>query len=150
VRPAVTEKLTHFLIDGGRVGVQISAHYIESMKTASSISSACWRGVPLLCLTLWLAGCATQRVDWAARVGHYTYDQAVLDMGPPASQAKLADGTIVAEWLLSRGATYVYGAAGPYWPYYGGAVTAQTGPSRFLRLTFGPNGQLAAWKKVYR
>jgi hypothetical protein len=103
-----------------------------------------------LSVTLWLAGCASQRVDWAARVGHYSYDQAVMEMGPPDKQAKLDDGTIVAEWLLNRGTTYVYGTGDPYWPYAGGAATAQTTASRFVRLTFGANGQLAAWKKVYR
>jgi len=108
------------------------------------------RLVACLCLTLWLAGCATQRVDWAARVGHYTYDQTVTEMGPPEKQAKLADGSIVAEWLINRGYTYVHSSPGLYGPYYTGAVTAQTAPSRFLRLTFGPSGQLAEWKRVYR
>ncbi len=103
-----------------------------------------------LCLVLWLAGCATAKVDWAARVGHYTYDQAVTEMGPPERQAKLADGGIVAEWLISRGTTYIYGTPGYYWPYYAGPATAYTTPSRILRLTFGPNGQLAAWTKAYR
>ncbi len=123
------------------------------MQTAFCISRLCLRLTACVCAVLWLAGCATQRVDWAARVGHYTYDQAVLEIGPPENQAKLADGTIVAEWLLMRGTTYIYGTPGfygPYGPYYAGPATAQTSPSSFIRLTFGPNGQLAAWKKVYR
>ena len=103
-----------------------------------------------LSLTLWLTGCATQRVDWSARVGHYTYEQAVLDMGPPDKHAKLADGTIVAEWLLNRGYTYAYGAPGPYGPFYPGYVNTYSAPSQFLRLTFGPNDQLAAWKRIYK
>ena len=120
------------------------------MKTKSSISRLCLRVAACACATLWLAGCATQRVDWTARVGHYTYEQAVLEMGPPERQAKLADGTVVGEWLVNRGYTYVYGAPGPYGPFYGGSVSAYTAPSRFLRLTFGPTGQLAEWKKVYK
>ncbi len=101
-------------------------------------------------LVVWVAGCATGRVDWNARVGHYTYDQAVTEMGPPDSHARLSDGVIVAEWLINRGMTYVYGAPGPYGYAYAGPMTAQTTPSRFLRLTFGADGQLTAWKKVYR
>jgi hypothetical protein len=120
------------------------------MKTALSISRIFLRLAPFLALGVWLAGCATGRVDWNARVGHYTYDQAVTEMGPPNSHAKLTDGVIVAEWLINRGTTYVYGTPGPYGYYYGGPLTAQTMPGRFLRLTFGANGQLAAWKKVYR
>jgi len=120
------------------------------MKTSFSISNMCLRLMACLGVTVWLAGCATQRVDWNARVGHYTFDQAVMDMGPPDKQAKLADGTIVGEWLINRGATYVYGTPGPYGYYYAGPMTAQTTPSRFLRLTFGADGQLVTWKKAYR
>ena len=103
-----------------------------------------------LCATLWLTGCATARVDWAARIGHYTYEQAVLEMGPPDKQAKLADGTIVAEWLTHRGYAYTYGTPGPYGPFYPGYITTYTAPSQFMRLTFGPDGQLTDWKKLYK
>jgi hypothetical protein len=118
------------------------------MKTAR-VASVFWL-MACFSVTLWLAGCASPQVDWAARVGHYSYDQAVMEMGPPDKQAKLEDGTIVAEWLVNRGTTYVYGTGDPYWPYAGGTATAQTTPSRYVRLTFGANGQLTAWKKVYR
>ncbi len=120
------------------------------MNTAISIPDLWLRLIACLWVTVWLAGCATTRVDWNARVGHYTYDQAVTELGPPDKQAKLADGGIVAEWLINRGSTYIYGTPGPYGFYYTGPVTAQTTPSRFLRLTFGADGQLAAWKKAYR
>jgi hypothetical protein len=118
------------------------------MKTASS--RLCLWAMGCFCLTLWLAGCATSRVDWAARVGHFTYDQAVVEKGPPEKQAKLTDGTVVAEWLLNRGTTYLYGGPGPYGPFYGAPYSSYTGPNQYLRLTFGPDGQLAGWKKVYR
>ena len=120
------------------------------MKTVFFVSSACLRLMACLCVTLWLTGCATPRVDWAARVGHYTYEQAVLDLGPPDKHAKLADETIVAEWLTDRGGTYAYSSPGLYGPYYGGYINTYTTPGRFLRLTFGPDGQLAAWKKFYK
>ena len=120
------------------------------MKTRFSISRPAVRLATCLCAVLWLVGCATQRVDWAARVGHYTYQQAVLDMGPPDKEAKLTDGTMVAEWLLNRGYTYINGTPGPYGPFWGGTATAYTTPSMYMRLTFGPSGQLAAWKKTYR
>lgn len=99
------------------------------------------------------AGCATrQKIDWSARVGHYNFDQAVLDFGPPAKQAKLADGTLVAEWQTQRGYSqteYVpySGYRHRYYGYYGTPVTTYW-PDAFLRLTFGPDGQLKAWKKI--
>ena len=53
--------------------------------------------LPLLAAAV--AGCvATSRIDWTARLGSYTYDQAVAEFGPPDKVAKLSDGAIVAEW----------------------------------------------------
>ena len=99
-----------------------------------------------------VAGCATTRkVDWAARVGHYTYDQTVLELGPPDKVAKLNDGTIVAEWVTQSAQTI--GPTGPYvvGPGYYGVMAPGYAPTYFpawyLRLTFGADGQLAAWKK---
>ncbi len=108
-----------------------------------------WLSLACLGLVLLLTGCATTRVDWKARVGHYTYDQAVLDLGPADKYAKLADGTIVAEWLMYRGTTYAYGAPF-YGPGFAGYLNTYTTPSRFLRLTFAPNGELTAWKYFYK
>lgn len=120
------------------------------MKTALSVPGSWLRLMACLCVTLWLTSCATQRVDWVARIRHYTYEQAVLEMGPADKQAKLADGIIVAEWLTDSGSTYAYGAPGPYGPFYPGYVSTYTTPNRFVRLTFGPDGQLTAWKRIYK
>jgi hypothetical protein len=121
------------------------------MNARLSLSSSALRLAACLCALLWLAGCAS--VDWNARVGHYTYQQAVLDMGPPDREAKLADGTTVGEWLLNRGTTYVTGGAGaygPYGPFWGSTATAYTSPNLYVRLTFSPDGQMISWKKIYR
>jgi hypothetical protein len=102
-----------------------------------------------------LAGCATP-INWRARVGAYTYDQAVMDYGPPGRFAKLSDGSTVAEWMTERGAVIV--SPGPYFygpPYYGrglygpvwGGYSSTYFPAQFLRLTFSPNGKLKAWKE---
>lgn len=111
----------------------------------------------LVAALVWLTGCATMKIDWAARVGNYTYDQAVLDLGPPDKQAKLQNGTVVAEWLTQRG--FRYGFATP--TYYGGpygycnapfysTYTETYSPNYYLRLTFGPDGKLQAWEKLAR
>jgi hypothetical protein len=113
----------------------------------------------LLCLLLALstAGCASSKnkIDWNSRIGTYTYDQAVLDLGPPAKEAKLQDGTIVAEWMTQRGHVDAYYPGPYYYPYrhryYGPAFAAPmvtSYPDVFLRLTFNPEGKLTAWKKV--
>ena len=124
------------------------------MKLTNWMRMICWL-VAALAL-LWVTGCATHKVDWGARVGTYTYDQAVLDMGPPAKEAKLQDGTVVAEWMTQRGHTDTYYAAPYYYPYrrqrYYGPVYATPSsvsyPDVFIRLTFDPQGKLTAWKQV--
>lgn len=101
-------------------------------------------------------GCATHRIDWAARVGSYTYDDAVRELGPPEKSAKLTDGSTVADWLTSSGtgsATLYRGGQyhGARYGGYGGPVYVvrdQGSPPRFLRLTFDPQGKLASWQKM--
>jgi hypothetical protein len=115
--------------------------------------------VPLLALVSLLSACSTTKIDWNSRVGTYTYDQALVDLGPPDKLAKLSDGGTVAEWLICRG--YSGGTAGMYYghgyyPYYHGYYSvapyyySAPSPDTFLRLTFGPDDKLQVWKKFSR
>jgi hypothetical protein len=98
-----------------------------------------------------MVGCA-HRIDWNTRVGTYTFDQTVHELGPPDRSATLEDGSQVAEWRIMRGGRSVtyYGAGGygfrPYragggWYGYGGPIfaTESAYPDHVLRLTFGPD-----------
>ncbi|HYG23158.1 MAG TPA: hypothetical protein VEH04_10280 [Verrucomicrobiae bacterium] len=101
-----------------------------------------------------LAGCATQRIDWESRVGNYTFDSAVLELGPPDKQATLQDGTTVAEWLTDRGGTIVYPSHYTRGYPYGYSVPmapeiVET-PNYYLRLTFDPERRLQSWKRFAR
>jgi len=106
----------------------------------------------LFCAALLIfAGCATAHVDWNARVGTYTYDQAVNELGPPDKQTQLTDGRTVADWIsrYPAGPSISVGS-GVYGPP--GSVTyMQTYPAGYyedvLRLTFSTNHVLQAWKK---
>lgn len=100
-----------------------------------------------------LAGCATMKpIDWNSRVGKYTYDQAVTELGQPDHQARLSDGKVVSKWFAQpqAGATLNTGMS-----YYGstGFVANQPNNSalneRCLQLTFGTNGVLCDWSKTY-
>lgn len=110
-----------------------------------------WLAITLAALVL--AGCVTQQIDWAARVGNYTYDQAVLELGPPDKSAKLTDGTVVADWLTHHAQTVV--VPEPYFAppgcYFGPLTPMRTEtylPAQYLRLTFGPDGKLKRWREV--
>jgi hypothetical protein len=104
-----------------------------------------------------LAGCATARVDWNARLGNYTFDQAVIELGPPDKQAKLSDGRTVADWITRRnGGTSVSVGTGFGHGYYGGypggvgVVQTYNYPDTYeskLRLTFNTNNVLADWAR---
>lgn len=110
-------------------------------------------------VALALAGCATP-INWQARAGVYTYNEAMMDYGPPMSVTRLNDGSTVVEWMTERGQVVV--SPGPYyygpnyygpgyypWRYYYGPPAYSTAyfPARFLRLEFGSDGKLKAWKE---
>lgn len=121
-----------------------------------------WRVVHVLCVFLALllfTSCATTpKVNWNTRIGNYTYDQVVLELGPPEKTATLQDGTRVGDWLIARGYSHGFGAPalGPYpaYPYFYGPPSTYyselPSPDRLLRLTFSPDGKLASWKNVFR
>lgn len=97
-----------------------------------------------------LAGCATHKTDWAARIGAYTFDQAVVELGPPDKQAKLSDGQTVAEWIsrYNSGSSVSFGTG--FYGSPGGGFVQTIGPSTYeskLRLTFTTNNVLAKWSK---
>jgi len=105
---------------------------------------------------LFLIGCASTKIDWSSRIGNYTYDQAVIELGPPDKYAKLTDGTVVGEWMTRRGysggsGSMFYGYNYPYyhhpWPY---SYYEPPSPDYYIRLTFGPDGKLLAYKRVVR
>ena len=102
-----------------------------------------------------LAGCATTpQVDWTARLGEYTYDQAVVELGPPTSQAKLGDGKTMAEWVTrSPNSTNLGVGVGGYAGgnvAVGSATSYNTGfRERVLRLTFSQDGKLENYQSNY-
>jgi hypothetical protein len=102
--------------------------------------------------TALIAGCKTTKpVDWNSRVGTYTFDQAVTELGPPDKQTALSDGKLVAQWITHRngGSSFSVGTG-----FYTGGVGVGVGhsvgsgyPDKILTLTFGTNSVLAAYSK---
>lgn len=97
-----------------------------------------------------VSGCnTTPKVDWNSRVDNYTYDQAVIELGPPTKQAKLDDGKTVAEWIthstsggLSLGTGFFSGNTG-----VGVGQSLGSSSDHSLILTFGPDNKLVSWSK---
>lgn len=97
---------------------------------------------------IFLCCCATfPKEEWNASIGQLSYDQAVTDMGPPAAQAELSDGSRVAEWLLRKGRDRFFMVDTS--PGFGVQnVTEMGSPDFYLRLIFDPQGVLKSWRRV--
>ncbi len=101
-----------------------------------------------------IVGCQTTKpVNWNSRIGNYTFDQAVTELGPPDKQAKLSDGKTVAEWIthrsggsgLSVGTGFVGGGVGVGMSHSVG----QGYSDKVLKLMFDTDNKLASWSKNY-
>jgi hypothetical protein len=92
--------------------------------------------LPLLAAIL-LCGCATTKIDWNSRVGQYSYDDAISELGVPDRQATLSDGSVVGEWLQHRGGAYGTTHFSRWSRFH--SYDVHEFPDRYLRLTFGPD-----------
>lgn len=111
----------------------------------------------LLLATLVAGGCAsTKKIDWDARIGSYTYDQAILDLGPPDKKETLSDGRQVAEWMTARVQSpgFMIFEPGYYYRHpVGGYMYHSYYPTEtrwFLRLVFDAEGMLQDYRQFTR
>src|SRR5579859_6890092 len=106
------------------------------------ILKSLWRVMMVILIT----GCATAHTNWNARIGHYTYDDAVKELGLPDRQGKLSTGQLVADWISRYPVnTMVYVSPGLYGYGPGGGFITSTAPSYYesvLQLTFETNNVL--------
>jgi hypothetical protein len=116
--------------------------------------------------TLWtilmaclFAGCATgPKTDWNDSIGNYTYEQSVQELGVPLKSAKLGDGSLVAEWLVGTSAKVavrfdlISDTLLPYREDPGIVIEFPGGQEsgQYVRLVFGPDGELRSWKSYKR
>ncbi len=124
------------------------------MKPRIFARPALFFGLIFAAWTLLTPGCKTApRIDWDSRVGNYTYDQAVVDLGPPDRSTTLSDGKVVADWITQSSGGVSFGVGTGYWGGHTGVGVGQsigTGyGERVLRLTFGPDHKLVSWVKNY-
>src|SRR6185295_13434441 len=70
------------------------------------------RSILLVCLTL-MASCASHpkpnfSADWNSRIGSYTYEQAVAELGRPVVSGESSEGK-TAEWTIRKSAGVTFG-----------------------------------------
>ena len=112
--------------------------------------------LPWLLILFLVAGCATApHGNWNERVGNYTFQQAVNEMGAPQDLRKAPDGTFTAQWRVRPGEPWTDAEAIDadfYSPSLGinpVPFGIKGAPDRFIRLTFGLDGRLLKWKRLY-
>ena len=98
-------------------------------------------------------GCqALRQVDWDQRVGQFSYEQAVVELGRPAGEAKLAGGLRRVEWITNSGVSGGRSLVGVgYRRSTLGVLPLEPTEihrlrDRYLRLSFDKTGQLVAWE----
>lgn len=121
----------------------------------------------LLAASLALAGCASsaktdkpakvdpRTINWSERVGIYTYDQALAELGRPMVTGESSEGR-TAEWVLRRSPQMSFGfgvGGGSFGSHSGVGVGVGSSVSppphgENLRLIFDRDGKLKEWSKV--
>jgi hypothetical protein len=96
-----------------------------------------------------------KKVNWSERIGNYTFDQAMVELGQPALVGESSAGK-TAEWVLRRSPQMSFGfgvGGGSYGSGGGVGVGVGSGISppphgENLRLIFDADGKLKEWTKV--
>ena len=129
------------------------------MKTFKQ-SPICRLAATLIAIAALLDGCASHpkvdgNIDWNSRIGAYTYDAAVTDLGKPDVFAETREGRS-GEWILKRSPRLSFGfglGQGVYSSHSAVGVGVGTSVSppphgEYLRLKFGSDNKLTEWSKV--
>ena len=97
-----------------------------------------------------VTGCATiPPVDWNSRVGHYSYAQAINELGPPNRQVRLSSGAIEFKWFVQPNGVNSLPNNGLNNGFGAGPNLTPAFNNQYLQLTFDANGVLANWSKKY-
>ena len=104
---------------------------------------------------LWVTACtSTPKIDWNSRVGSFTYDQSVVELGPPDRMTEISEGRKVADWVTGHSSTPRLSiGVGSYGRNGGVGVGTGTGGNpveKILRLTFDRDGKLLQWENTRR
>ena len=118
-------------------------------------------GLLIIVLTLLTASCASgtkatvKNIDWGSRIGTYTYEEALAELGEPDVIGQSSEG-MIAEWVLERSPAVSFGfgfGSGSHGHHTSTGVGVGTSVSpppsgEYLHLRFNKEGKLAEWTKV--
>jgi hypothetical protein len=96
-----------------------------------------------------------KNIDWGSRIGTYTYEEALAELGEPNVIGETREG-MIAEWVLRRSpmVSFGFGFGGVGYGHHtstGGGVGTSVSPppsGEYLHLRFDKDGKLAEWTKV--
>ncbi len=119
------------------------------------------KGLSFIVLAVLVASCASgpraniNNIDWGSRIGTYTYDQALAELGEPNVIGESSEGK-TAEWVLgqspSTAVSFGFGTGS-----FGhstatgvgvGTTVAQPPSGEYLRLRFDKAGKLVEWSRT--
>ena len=115
----------------------------------------------LIALALLAGSCASgtkatvKNVDWGSRIGTYTYQEALAELGEPDVIGQSSEG-MISEWVLQRSPGFSFGfgfGSGSYGHHSAteagvGASVSPPPSGEYLHLRFDKDGKLAEWTKV--
>ncbi len=124
------------------------------MKVRTFLVFPAFFGMWLFVACFLSAGCkSTPGTDWNSRVGNYTYDQAVAELGPPVKTEPLNNGGVEVVWLKFTNIGFGFGMGAGTSGNSGAIGMGQSVGagynSKVLRLVFGPDKKLVSWSKNY-
>ena len=108
-----------------------------------------WVWLAFIALAFLTGSCASgpkaniEKIDWKSRLGTYTYEEALAELGEPDVISETNEG-MIAEWVLRRSpnVSFGFGFGG-----VGGAVSP-TPSGEYLHLRFDRDGKLVESSRV--
>ena len=135
---------------------------LHPSKTQYVIRMNVWRllFLVLAMLASMLTACSHRpkidpNLNWNERIGHYTFDQAIAELGKPDILAESSEGRM-ADWILKRSPNVSFGfgvGGGSHGSHVGTGVGVGTSISppphgEYLHLAFDTEGKLKSWSRV--
>jgi len=145
------------------VEIQVLFLYIQVVQNRVSLLSFVMKLVWLLFIVLALltVSCASgpkaniKNIDWGNRIGTYTYEEALAELGEPNVVGETSEG-MIAEWVLRRSpmVSFSFGFGGAGYGHHSstgvGVGTSVSPPpsGEYLQLRFDMDGKLIEATRV--